>query len=155
MRNPFYMKLIDALRRWPRGLQGSVATEFALTAPILALVAMAIIDFGGAFTHKLEMTGALDKGLYHGLANKDDLAGVEDRVEANLSTDIHAPTVTATHVCQCSDGTEVSCDGGTCDSGSVQKYIEITIVEDYDTYISWPGFDDPMELSETVKIRVE
>lgn len=142
-----------SLARVVAAVDGAVAVEFVLLTPLLVMMVLGVVDFGGAYLRKIDHTGAAGAGARYAFQNGDDLAGIAARVQASLPTG-SAASVTAAHVCLCDDGTSVSCSGS-CAGGTREKYVRIEITENYAMVMVWPGIEDPLPLSEATQVRVE
>lgn len=67
----------DAAQCWPRGDRGSAAVEFALVAPLLMVLAMAVVQVALALHVRATLTAAAAEGARAAsLAGADPSAGV-------------------------------------------------------------------------------
>jgi len=70
---------------------GSVAAEFALTAPTVILLASAIVDFGMLATKSIALTAATRVGAEYARAHPDDASGTRHAIQNAIS---FAPALT-------------------------------------------------------------
>jgi Flp pilus assembly protein TadG len=77
--------LIPRLPRLLRQRRGVAAQEFAIAAPALILLLMAVIDFGRAIDQSIRLETAARAGAQYGLVYPDDTAGINARIGAALA----------------------------------------------------------------------
>ena len=123
-----------ARRSLPRGWRsarnaGSAAVEFAITVPLLVVVALGAADYGTMAVQQAALEGATRAGAEWARANCPPIPSDEplhhrdaepgDRLH-DLLADFHATSVTA--VCTCANGSSVSC-AGTCSVGTPRPIL--------------------------------
>ena len=145
-------------RSFVRCLRAAVAVELALLAPVLALMLVGVIDFGGAVYERMQLTSAARAGVQFAIQsveNADDEAGILLAVQNAGSLDDANVTITTTQFCGCADGAEIDCDG-TC-GGDLKPgtYVSITVVEKFSTIFPYPGIDNPIILEGMAVLRVK
>src|SRR5437868_10314383 len=90
--------------------RGSVAAEFALTAPTLILLAAGIADFGMLATKSAGLAAATRVGAEYARAYPDDASGIQDAVQSAMN---FAPALTFPasfpRSCECNDQTSIAC----------------------------------------------
>lgn len=133
-----------------RDVSANMAVEFALVAPIMVTLIMAVADFGIIARDKAELQAAARAGLQAILLDSDDLAGAESAAE----TVAPEATVVATQSCYCADGATVAC-GDSCASGPVRRRVRVTASRDLTLLFPWPGLDDPFPAEGVAEARVE
>lgn len=134
---------------------GNVAIEFAFVLPILVLMTLGAVDFGMAYSMQTSYEGAARAGFEYAFKNTDDLAGIKQRVSANIDSanlDSGYPMVVET--CGCTNGSAVACSG-TCGTADPIHYIEITVQGSYRPLFDWPFIDQNQPISHTARMRVE
>ena len=97
-------RMKDLLHRWRHATSGAAATEFALIAPMLMVMAVGLIDFGVAIRAKSDIEGAARAGLQKGFGNMWDSTAISTAVKNAFSTDTatqNSLTITATPSCYC------------------------------------------------------
>ncbi len=159
------MKKLSFLKQIRRNEDGSIATETALIMTVLSFMAVGVLDFGLAYTHNLQLANAARAGMQYAMVRKPidgDYSAIISAVNTAAPTvdDGNARNITASMFCSCPDGTSINCTGTggedlTCPDGSLRgSYLQITIAEDYDMFMSYPGIDDTLALSESVTVRL-
>jgi Flp pilus assembly protein TadG len=101
--------------------------EFALSAPVLLLLAAGVLNYGIALRAAIAVSAAARAGAQYGslsTGNAADTAGMQ-AAAANAAPNLSGLTVTPVQACRCSNGSSVSCIGS-CPSGPVGLYVEVT-----------------------------
>ena len=101
--------------------------EFALTAPLLLLLAAGVLNYGLALRSAIAASDAARAGAHFGslsTANAGNIEGIR-AAAANAAPNLTGLVVTPVPVCRCSNGSVVSCSGS-CASGAVAMYTEVT-----------------------------
>ena len=145
-------------RSFVRCSRAAVAVELALLTPVLMLMLLGVIDFGGAIYERMQLTSAARAGVqYAGQSanNVNDTAGILQAVQTAGSLDAGDITITTTQFCGCADGSAATC-GDTCGGGgSAGTYVSITVVEQYSTIFPYPGLGNPITLQGDATLRVQ
>jgi Flp pilus assembly pilin Flp len=117
-------KILTRLARCSKGVS---ALEFALIAPIMALLVMGGFDLGSIVQQSLRLEAAARAGAQHAFSRPSDTAGIAAAIRANLPgwTDITVPS--PVQVCRCPDGTSVSCGGALCGTEPPAIYISVQV----------------------------
>lgn len=146
-----------------RDESGVALLEFALLAPVLALLCVGAIDFGLAFAAQLQLAAAVDEGAQYAFLTG---SGVQaSAVQTVVQTATALPSVSASvsyssTSCYCPTGTPPSlvaqtC-GVTCPDGSMPgKYLSITGRYTYAPIFPSYGLIANPNLSESVTVRVQ
>ena len=131
-------------RSFVRCLRASVAVELALLTPVLMLMLVGVIDFGGAVNERMKLTSAARAGVQfanQSAANADDTAGILQAVQNAGGLDTANITIETTQFCACGDGSAATC-GDTCaGGGAAGTYVSILVKEQYTTI--FPGLIYP------------
>ena len=101
--------------------------EFALSAPLLMLLAAGVLNYGMALRAAIAVSAAARAGAQYGslsTGNAADIAGMQ-AAAANAAPNLSGLVVTPVQACRCSNGAGVSCIGS-CASGPVGLYVEVT-----------------------------
>jgi Flp pilus assembly protein TadG len=109
--------------------RGTATVEFALIAPLLLLFLAGVLDYTMVIRMAIAATDAARAGAAFGslsTANAGNLTGMQTAA-INAAPDVTGLTATAAKTCQCSNGTTVSCSGGTCATGPVRTYVTVTV----------------------------
>lgn len=156
------MTHLSALRRFTRRLarseRGAVAIEFGIISSVLIVMLVMAVDLGMAMRHRSQMEGAVRAGLQEALNTGMSL----DAVQASVlnATDLPSsttPTATAVRQCFCAgSAAPISCTTGTCMSGvEKQEYVQVTLVQEHQWLLGFPGLPNPLVLTIERSIRVE
>lgn len=106
-----------------RGERGQTLVEFALIAPVVLLILMAILSFGLAFSWKIMLNGAAREGARIGAVGSNT-ATVVSKVMANLSSLPNSNTVSVSIATTHTDGTTL---GNNTDARETGGYITVTV----------------------------
>jgi Flp pilus assembly protein TadG len=120
--------------------RGIATIEFALVAPLLLLLVAAVVDYTLLLRAAIAMGDAARAGAQYGSVSTANAANISGMQAAALSAapDITGLSATAAKVCQCSDGTTINCSGGTCQSGPVRIYAQVTVQTTFSPIFSYP-----------------
>jgi Flp pilus assembly protein TadG len=165
--------------------RGAAIIELALVAPVLALMAIGLVDMSNAFSRKL----ALEQGAQRAIEKIMQTTEI-DTVEGTLTTEavcqvngtnnygtcktspITASNVTVTYRLECMDSAgaiaaqtstdSTTFDGFTCGGGTVKeaRYIEVGVTDKYTPmfpihFYSYNGGDGTYHLSAKAGMRTE
>ncbi len=150
------------LSRALRGLRsrrGAVAVELALLSPVIMLMIVGAIDYGGALFERMRLESAARAGAQYALQNPgalDNTAAIEQAVrDASSLVDPLSVSVVPSVFCECPDGTAVAC-GGTCGGGALLRtFVAVTVTENFSPMFSYPGIASPITLTGRATIRVQ
>jgi pilus assembly protein CpaE len=150
---------------WPRGLlsrlrgedSGIAAVELALIAPVLALIIIAIVDFGTAFTRQMTLANGVRAGVQYAMVRRPvqgDTADISQTVADNAYVPL--ANVTVTWVCECSDSGAAAptCSVGDCGGVDVNHSIQIGVTDQFPLILSYPGMNSPVTLGDSVLLRL-
>lgn len=111
-------------RRFARDRRGVSAIEAGIAMPVLALALCGTLEFGLNVYNRQQLQAAVQAGVQYALFNPNDTAGVQSAISAALPTSAGAVVATPTYVCECTDGTSISCSPlGSCGSGTSARRI--------------------------------
>jgi Flp pilus assembly protein TadG len=147
------------------GSAGSVAVEFGVAAPILITIVMGIADFSILTARSAALAGATRAGAEYArnsstcqadITGTSCIAGIKSVMQSAISS---GPTLTFpttfSPICQCDDGTAITC-GTTCvGAGKVpnRMLIAVTATQAFTPIVPWPGI--PTSLTKSTEIRVQ
>lgn len=125
-----FARVATAARRLPADAAGSIAVEFALTAPIMLLAMAGAIDVGRAAWYSAEMAQVTRAGLQYATLNPTDTTGTVQAM-ALATTEASRPgySATAVNVCTCgaSNAAAVSCAStNVCSGGPPNFYMSVS-----------------------------
>ena len=109
--------------------RGTATIEFALIAPLFLLLLAGVLNYTMLMRTAIALADAARAGAQYGSltsGNASDTAGMQNAA-VNAAPDIGGVTATASKVCKCSDGSTVNCTGGTCTTGGVRVYAQVTV----------------------------
>jgi len=147
-----------ALRAGRRSVTGSAAVEFAITLPVLALVAIIASDFARVYFTGITVANAARAGAQYGAQNTStsgdtvgmNLAATQDAVNAGVIT------VSSRSFCRCDAGEVGNCTVGNCGAyGEYRLYVEVTASKTVDMIFRYPGLDLSYTLTRTATFRVQ
>jgi Flp pilus assembly protein TadG len=110
-----------------RRCRGNSILEFALSAPLLMLLAAGVLNYGMALRAAVAVSAAARAGAQYGslsTANAADIAGMR-AAALDAAPNLTGLTITPVQACRCSNGSAVSCIGS-CPSGPVALYVDVT-----------------------------
>jgi hypothetical protein len=150
------------------GSDGTVLTEFALTAPILVTMVLGIADLGMLAARTAALQGATRVGVEYARNNSTCQAditgsscttGIETAMQnsGSFSPALTFPTSSPTFSvsCECDDGTSITC-GTTCvGAGKTPNRVLITVTasQAFTPILPWPGI--PTSLTASTEMRVQ
>jgi len=110
-----------------RGDSGVAALEFALVAPLLVVLVMAVIDIGMATYAKREAHAAAQAGAQFSLIAGWEPANIE--AAAAGSSTLAAPLITVERVWACTQSTGLAfvAEGSSCGSGAAGTFVRVTV----------------------------
>lgn len=122
-------RLFTAMRsRWIRlaaESKGLAAIEFALIAPVLALITISISDLGQAAVGAMNMEAAVRSGIQYAMNGGTNMTVAKTVSAQSWGSRPSGSTLNALQMCVCDSGT-VTC-GQACTDGSTQKtFVTVT-----------------------------
>ncbi|HYL27354.1 MAG TPA: TadE/TadG family type IV pilus assembly protein [Candidatus Nitrosotalea sp.] len=139
-----------------RAQDGSSLVEFAILAPILALLFVGMVDIGRGAYYGILAANAARAGAQYGAINTttaNDVAGMQTAAKQdapNLSW-----TVNATPLCSVNGGTPAVCN--TSGSGPLTNtiyYVKVQVTASFPTLIKYPGIPSQIPVSGSEEMRV-
>ena len=161
------MSKVDAMstvKSKPRKITGAGATagvaaiEFALLAPLLILLLIAIIEIGLASYQAMEVQNAAEAGALYAVRHGFDQEGIETAIDnaTNLSGLISDPEPTSFCGCPEMDGVNaIGCDF-VCPSGDAPgEYVKIHTSFEHETILPYPWMSSPVVLTGEATVRLK
>ena len=143
-------------RRRHRVSRGQSLVEFAVVAPVLILLLLAVADFGRVFFVSIALNNAARAGTQYGIqspANAADVSGMEQAAQ-NDASGISGVAATASEYCECPDGTTQACNSSpACDD--MRVYVEVDTTGSFQTLLNYPGIPSSMSLTGKSVVRAE
>ena len=156
-----------SLGRLLRDSVGAALVEFALLAPVLALLLLGLIDYSLRISTTMAVDRAAKAGadyaIAHGFAAQEVSAAVTGAIDSRQFS--YMATITADPApnewCGCPDaataGVETATCGSTCTSGSeAGRYATVSAQSTYQAMIDWP-WQSPASnvVSTSTVVRIE
>src|SRR5579875_1313804 len=140
-----------------RSSRGQAAVELALALPVMVLLLFATADVGRWACASIEVTNAARAGVQYGAQSLEkamDTAGME-QAALNDASDLSGMTANAAQICQCSDGTVISCSTGSCVSGQPETYVEVKTSDQVNSVVPIPGLPSSFTITGSAELRVQ
>ncbi|HEX3652186.1 MAG TPA: TadE/TadG family type IV pilus assembly protein [Rhizomicrobium sp.] len=139
-----------------RDTSGVTAIEFAMIAPILIGIAIAVIDLGLGVYTDTQLANAAHSGASYAVQYSYDSNAMATAAQA--STNLKNVNVTTAQFCGCPTDTGVttaSC-GSTCSDGlTAGTFAQVTASKQYTTLLSYPGIPASINLSKQATVRTQ
>lgn len=130
------LRILAALRRREDGIAG---IEFALLAPFLIGVFVAIIDLGMAAYTKREAQAAAQAGVQFALIGGWEPVEIEAAVAASSTLDSPAISVEKLFACATASGLSYVSEGAGCAGGTAGTYVRITVTPSFTPILPFEG----------------
>ena len=143
------------LNRYGNNISGLAGVEFALIAPILIFILIAVADFGMYMNMSLKMENVARSAAQYVLQGGDIEQVEEDVIMAgNLNVSADEIDTAVAYVCECGDGEAVECDE-TCDAADdyLRRFIDVNLTVQHQAMINWPGIADHLTLQGHVRLQ--
>lgn len=135
---------------------GSMALEFALMAPILVLLAVAVVDVSGAANRQMQLVGAVRAGAQFAVVRPPTPATLHEIETAVRGTAPEAQgdsqMVVVELFCERADGARVTCGA---ESAGEAVYVSIDVAENWSPTLSHAliGQAVPLAARQIVRVR--
>lgn len=165
--------MLKNLLRLSRAQEGSVIVEFTIYGVILTALLIGVLDFGLAYSREMSMTNAVRAGTQFALVRHPGVgpdATVSDAsisvqqirdsvVDATpfLSSDPGTTQLAVDVICDCDDGSQVSCVSAQSTPGSCKVdavFVEVQFNVPYDLTLKLPGMNGQLNLSTDHTVRI-
>jgi Flp pilus assembly protein TadG len=97
-----------------RSRSGLAATEFALIAPLAALVLCTVVDVGGAMWRTMRLESAARFGAQYAFSDPQGAAAIAQKVRDALPGWTNVTVASTVAACTCDNGTPTDCTTGVC-----------------------------------------
>ncbi len=173
---PLHYPFQRYVRRARLGNSGAAAIEFALVAPMLALLLTGGFDFGRALFEQLRVTAAARAGAQYairGSAYWPTTTAADTGIVTAACNDAGAsPTVATTTPMTCTyagstpalsvtasectyPGGTTTCSTATCTSCVSGTYVKVLVSESFSTLVNYPFVQSPFTITGQSLIRVQ
>ena len=162
------IRLLQARRReWHRG---SMAVEFALAAPVVIVLAVAVADYGSVMNNWASLRGATRAGAEYIKAKWNDPTVTDPTTAAEQlvcsflgltlsGTSCPPVTPSVSTACTCSNATAVTCGSGSpCTALSdARVLISVTVAatRSYTPIVPWTKFALPSTVTASTVVRTQ
>jgi Flp pilus assembly protein TadG len=140
--------------------RGAAVAEFAVSLPIAMLMLLGAADFGRVFVTATAASNAAQAGAQYGAqtkAHSADSTGIANIALSDLQNSAIGNDgfeVTSERHCECSGGTTVDCDMGTCGPGvSKNVYVRVRVDTTFETLFDYPGIPPEIEIAREARLR--
>lgn len=162
------MAMMRKFRQWRLCRDGTITVETALAATVLSAMLIATIDFGLAFTRKMEVSNAVRSGAQFGLVLRptlnsgqlpsNDQQNIRDAVveSAGFLDSDPGNKLDVSVFCQCPDGTAVACttSGGSLPCSDRQTFLQVELTQPYSMLFRYPGISKDVSFTESSVVRL-
>jgi Flp pilus assembly protein TadG len=143
-------------KRPHRHSRGQAAVELALSVPLLITLFLLVVETGRAFYIAISVSNAARAGVQYGAQNlttATDNTGMQNAAIADAAN-ISGMTATASHFCQCSNGSASTCLSTDCAGSHRLMYAKVTTSAIYAPITSWPGVLPSITIPGQATLRV-
>ena len=136
---------------------GVGAIEFAIIAPVLIFMFVALADLGIGIYENMQVDSAAQYGAQYALVNGYDTNAIKSAVQS--STDLSPLTVTPISFAGCPGANGVTpslITGMPCSDGSTAgNFARVSVSHTYTTLIPYPGLPSSFNLSSQSTVRLK
>ncbi|HUB77366.1 MAG TPA: TadE/TadG family type IV pilus assembly protein [Bryobacteraceae bacterium] len=137
--------------------RGIATVEFAIITPLLLLLIAAVVDYSLLMRAAIAVGDAARAGAEFGsisVSNASNTSGMQTAA-LNAAPDIPGLAASAAKVCSCSNGSTVNCSGGSCPSGPVRTYVQVTVSTTMSPLFSYPWLGYTGAVAATTTMRAQ
>jgi len=139
---------------------GQAATEFAMVAPVLAVLLIGVSDFARAFYFYEEVVASARAGAQYGSQSVTTAANSSNIQAAALASGTNVPGLSvSSSVCTCQSPTpsgESACASSYCNgANSTATYVIVNTSATFKTLITYPGIPHTSPLSGQAIMQVQ
>jgi len=138
--------------------RGTSATEFALIAPILILMALCTVDVGRGFYYNMQVQNAAQAGARYAALHGFDQTSVSNAIAAATSNSGISASPAPVQFCGCPSDSGISatdCES-LCPGGSAAgRYVTASAQAVYNTVFSYPVIADHVTLTSQSTLRIQ
>jgi hypothetical protein len=145
--------------------KGNAAVEFALTMPLLVLLAFGAFDYGSAYVEGVRLNGAARAGAQQSMYNSNTWEDTDQAEQAALEEYVgHALTpeevaamsvsATAEAFCACIAGAALDCEATCPDGSSPGQFVRVSMTRAMPLTLPYPWADDEVTVDGQAVVRV-
>jgi Flp pilus assembly protein TadG len=149
-----------------RAAGGVSSIEFALTAPLMLILLMPVVDLGMGFYRQMQVTDAAEAGAQYALTNGAaiiaNFAGSVSTIESKVTNATTLSGLTATPApsesCGCPGSTGVvaaTCNSTCSDGKTAGTYVTISASANYTPILRYSIFGTPSTLTASSMVRLQ
>ena len=134
---------------------GQASVELALSLPLLTALLLIVVEAGRICLVAIALASAARAGVQYGaqsLTTVSDNTGMQNAAKAD-APNLAGMTATASHYCQCSDGSASTCLSTDCAASHRLTYVKVNTSATYTPWFNWPGVPLTTTLSRTAIMR--
>ncbi|WP_225716029.1 TadE/TadG family type IV pilus assembly protein [Bradyrhizobium semiaridum] len=146
------------LARFRKDRRGAAAIEFGVLVPLLALMAVSVVDLGLAIYRKMQVESAAQAGVEYAIAHGFDANAISAAVvnATNATTITATPAPTKYCGCASSSGVISATCGATCPGGRLAgTYTTVSAQANYWTIINYQVVPASYAFSMQSKVRLQ
>ena len=139
------------------GCNGSVATEFALLAPMIIVITAGIADFGMVTSSSTALTATTRIGAEYARLHPADTEGIQNSMQSSMT---FAPALTFPasfpQSCECDDGTLIACSESCATAGRPapnRVFIKISASQTFTPLVPWPGISGILTAATQIRLQ--
>lgn len=153
------MKIKSFYKNYQNDHRGVAATEFALMAPVLIIILVAMVDYGFYINNALRVENTARAAAEYMLRGGDENALMEDIImPGNMglsASDAGNLSVSTSYSCECADAVPFSCENPlTCEQGDyMRRYLQVSLEMTHSTLFPYPGIPSEITLSGQTRLQ--
>jgi len=136
---------------------GSVAIEFSIAAPVLAIMFVPMIDIGMAVYQQMQVQDAAQAGAQFAMAHGWNSSSIQSAVTNATPLSVRVSPAPSKS-CGCPDGSSVSAAtcGSTCSDGlAAGSYVTVSAQATYTPLLPYPLMGSSVTLSAQTTARIQ
>lgn len=135
--------------------RGGALVEFAITVPVLALLAIAAADYARVYSVSIAVANAARTGAQWGGHTLGNSALMEAAARADASP-LVLDVVTAGRYCTCPGGGTPNCSTGDCGAyGAPEAFDTVRVTKEVPLIFRYPGLPTSVNVRRTVVFRAQ
>ena len=140
----------------PKGYRGQASVELAFSVPLLIVLLLVVVEAGRICLVAIALSSAARAGVQYGAQNLTTVSNSSGMQSAAMADapNLTGMTVTASHYCQCSNGSASTCLSTDCASSHRLTYVEVNTSATYTPLVNWPGVPTTTTLTSEAIMRV-
>ena len=141
------------LGRLRRDESGTSMLEFALVLPFLALLVVAMVDFGRGVSIAMALESSARAGAEYGSLFPSDPGGIEVAALDVLGPRLAPSAINIVRECRC--GTQLIACELACDGNPSARYVRVEVSYGYQPILPYPGTLKGVSMQGSANFRVK